>query len=99
MMNMAKKITIILLAVSCSCLVAFFVVCGNGSNCTLSSVYENDRNNDGVVDAVYRYTLDINNNMIKVEIDPHNDGHFQKGCCYNLGAESKCDLLKKSSGG
>ena len=98
-MNMVKKITIILLAVSCGCLIAFFVVCGNGGNCMLSSVYKNDRNNDGVVDAVYRYTLDINDNMIKVEIDPHNDGHFRKGSCYKLGAGLKYDLLKKSFGG
>ena len=95
---MGKTITIIFAVAAVFFGIVLLTVC-NGNSCKLYSVYKNDRDNDGVVDAVYRYTLDINDNMIKVEIDPHNDGHFQKGCCYNLGAEMKCDLSKRLHGG
>jgi len=97
--NMKKTITIFFAAVAISMVTVFLTAYCNSSNGKLSEVYKNDRNNDGVVDDVYRYTLDIKDNMIKVEIDPNNDGHFHKGCCYNLGAEMNCNLLKKPSGG
>jgi len=95
---MKKTIKIIFQAISVSCVIVSLTACSNSSSGKLCSVYENDRNNDGVVDDVYRYTLDIKDNIIKVEIDPNNDGHFRKGCCYNLGAEMKYNLLKKPSG-
>ena len=51
---------------------------------TFNSKYECDRDNDGVVDAVYHYTFDINCNEIKVAIDSDNDGVINEVCCYNL---------------
>jgi len=61
---------------------------GNAGN-TLNSIYECDRDNDGVVDAVYHYTYNINGNEIKVAVDSDNDGLINEVCCYNLSKDIK----------
>ena len=64
-------------------------ISGGTTGNTLNSTYENDRDNDGVVDTVYYYTYDIDGSEIKVEIDSNNDGVINEVCCYNLGKENK----------
>lgn len=78
---------------------AFLTACSGNGNGALNSVYKADINNDGIIDAVYRYTLDVSSNQIKVEIDSDNDGRANKACCYNLNAEAEKDLFKKVAGG
>lgn len=78
---------------------AFLTTCSGSGNGALNSVYKADINNDGIIDAVYRYTLDVNSNQIKVEIDANNDGCPDKACCYNLHAEAEKNLFKKVAGG
>jgi len=56
----------------------------NSAGSAISSVFEQDRDNDGVVDVVYYYTYNIAGNEIKLEIDTDNDGAVNKVYCYNL---------------
>jgi len=51
---------------------------------SLSSIHECDRNNDGVVDAVYHCTYDISGNEIIVALDSNNDGLINQVCCFSL---------------
>lgn len=90
---------IILSAVGVFFLSAFLIACSGSNNGMLNSVYQADKNNDGIVDAVYRYTLDVKSNQIKVEIDSNNDGCPDKACCYNLDAGADKNLFKKVVGG
>ena len=73
------------------------LVNGNTGNC-FKSTYECDKDNDGVVDAVYCYTLDIEENTIKVEIDSDNNGLINKAFCYCLGTDMKNKQVKKIIG-
>jgi len=86
-MNTTIKIA---LSVGCAFFLTVLLTCyicsvAGGTSCnTLNSIYKCDRDNDGVVDAVYHYTYDINGNEIKVEVDSDNDGVINQVCCYNL---------------
>lgn len=62
---------------------------GGTTGNTFNSIYESDRDKDGVIDAVYYYTYDIARNEIKVEIDSDNDGVINEICCYNMVADKK----------
>ena len=64
-------------------------ISGGTTGNTLTSTYESDRDSDGVVDAVYYYTYDIDGSEIKVEIDSNNDGVINEVCCYNLRTDSR----------
>jgi len=82
-----KRITV--LAICTFSLTVFFTVYGDSisggtTGNTFNSIYESDRDKDGVIDAVYYYTYDIGGNEIKVEIDSDNDGVVDEICCYNI---------------
>ena len=62
---------------------------GGTAGNTLYSIYKCDSDNDGVVDAVYHYSYDINSNEIKVAVDSDNDGLINEVCCYNLSKDIK----------
>jgi len=86
-MNHTIKITV--LAICAFSLTVFFTVYGDSisggtTGNTFNSIYESDRDKDGVIDAVYYYTYDIGGNEIKVEIDSDNDGVVDEICCYNI---------------
>ncbi|MFC1843262.1 hypothetical protein ACFLZ5_00540 [Thermodesulfobacteriota bacterium] len=86
-MNTTIKIALsIICAFSLSVLFTVYIgsVDGETTGNTLNSIYECDRDNDGVVDAVYHYTYDINGTEIKVAVDSDNDGLINEVCCYNL---------------
>ena len=55
----------------------------------LHSVYENDSDHDGVVEAVYYYTYAIDGNEIKVETDLYNDGGINEIYCYSQGSDMR----------
>ena len=86
-MNIIIKIALLAIGTfSLTMLLTVYIGISNGApGNTLNSIYECDRNNDGVVDAVYHYTYDINDNKIKVAIDSDNDGVINEVCCYTLG--------------
>ena len=91
-MNHTIKITV--LAICTFSLALLFTVYGGSisggtTGNTFNSIYESDRDNDGVVDAVYYYTYDLAGNEIKVEIDSDNDGVINEICCYNMVADKK----------
>ncbi|MEN8231170.1 MAG: hypothetical protein ABFR35_00645 [Thermodesulfobacteriota bacterium] len=86
-MNHTTKIT--MLAICTFSLTVLLTMYGcniNGGTTgnTLNSIYESDRDKDGVIDAVYYYTYDIAGNEIKVEIDSDNDGVVDEVRCYNM---------------
>jgi hypothetical protein len=86
-MNHTTKITV--LAICAFSLTVLLTIYGGSSSDratgnTLNSIYESDRDNDGVIDAVYYYTYDIAGNEIKVEIDSDNDGLVDEVYCYNM---------------
>ena len=91
-MNHTIKITV--LAICAFSLTVFFTVYGGSisggtTGKTFNSIYESDRDEDGVIDAVYYYTYDIAGNEIKVEIDSDNDGVINEICCYNMETDKK----------
>ena len=60
----------------------------SGTSCNaLSSRFENDRDNDGVVDSIYHYNYDVRENQIRLGIDSDNDGAVNNIYCYNLGKD------------
>ena len=91
-MNHTTKITV--LAICALSLTVLLTVYGGSSSdratdSTFNSIYESDRDNDGVIDAVYYYTYDIAGNEIKVEIDSDNDGVINKVSCYHMEIANK----------
>ena len=83
-MNSILKIGLLVICVLFLAVSFVMLVDGTPGNC-FNSIYECDKNNDGVVDAVYYYTFDTKENVIKVEIDLDNDGLINEVCCYCLG--------------
>jgi hypothetical protein len=86
-MNHTTKITVLAIcAFSLTVLLTVYggSIIGGTTGNAFNSIYESDRDNDGVIDAVYYYTYDIAGNEIKVEIDSDNDGVINKVYCYNM---------------
>jgi len=96
-MNNTLKIALLVICVLFLTVSLVTFVNGTTGNC-FSSKYECDKDNDGVVDVVYYYTLDIEENTIKVEIDSDNNGLINEAFCYCLGTDMKNKQVKKITG-
>lgn len=96
-MNNTLKIALLVICVLFVTVSLVTFVNGTTGN-YFNSVYECDKDNDGIVDAVYCYTFDIEENTIKVEIDSDNDGLINEACCYFLGTDMKNKQVKKITG-
>ena len=59
----------------------------------MNAVFRSDKDNDGVIDAVYYYTYSIRGNDIKVEIDSDNNGKIDTIYSYNLGSDKTKSFL------
>ena len=75
---------ILLLALTVTLAVMTCCYISGTSNNALSSKFENDSDNDGVVDSIYYYNYDIRKNQIKLGIDSDNDGAVNNIYCCNL---------------
>ena len=96
-MNNTLKIALLVICALFLTVSLVTFVSGTTGNC-FYSVYECDKDNDGVVDAVYFYTFDFEENIIKVEIDSDNDGLIDETCCNCLGTKMKNKQGKKITG-